>query len=111
MAAALSGGLTAGAPADRPATESAGGRTVLVARSGRALPARWQHWVRRSLVPIVNGRVKVSLNGCPAHPRAVGCVYSTRPSTVYIAADRAVLPATLYHELGHLFDCRVRNNP
>jgi len=99
-----------GAPADRQSTKAAGGKTVLVGRSGRALPARWQRWVRRSLVPVVNGRVKVGLNGCPGHPRVVGCVYSTRLSTVYIDGDRAVLPATLYHELGHLFDWRVLNN-
>jgi hypothetical protein len=54
--------------------------------------------------------VKVSLRGCPAHRDAVGCVYSTRLSTVYIDEGRAVLPATLYHELGHLFDWRVLNN-
>jgi len=54
--------------------------------------------------------VRVSLDGCPARPNAVGCVYSTRLSTVYLDGDRAVLPATLYHELGHLFDWRVLNN-
>ena len=107
---ALCACLPAGAPAGRQGPESARSRTVLVARSGRTMPARWQRWVKRSIVPIVDGRVKVSLAGCPAHPRAVGCVYSTRLSTVYIDQDRAVLPATLYHELGHLFDWRVLNN-
>ena len=112
MAAVLCCALpTAGsAGPQRPATESASSKTTLVGRSGRPLPGRWQKWVRRSIVPIVDGRVKVSLAGCPAHPRAVGCVYSTRLGTVYIDQDRAVLPATLYHELGHLFDWRVLNN-
>jgi hypothetical protein len=113
IAAALFAALPAGEAASgsgRGQTESAGGKTVLVARSGRPLPARWQRWVKRSLVPLVNGRVKVGLKGCPDHPRAVGCVYSTRLSTVYIDQGRAVLPATLYHELGHLFDWRVLNN-
>lgn len=109
IAGALCAAVPPGAPAERQ-LESAGGKTVLVARSGRPLPERWQRWVRRSLVPVVNGRVKVGLDGCPAHPRAVGCVYSTRLSTVYIDSRRAVLPATLYHELGHLFDWRVLNN-
>ncbi len=98
------------ADGDRGVTESARGKTVLVSRSGRALPARWQRWVRRSLVPTVDGRVTVSLNGCPGHPKAVGCVYSNRLSRVYIDSGRAVMPATLYHELGHLFDWRVLNN-
>jgi hypothetical protein len=99
-AGALCVSLPAGAPAGHASSESARSKTVLVARSGRAMPARWQRWVRRSIVPVVDGRVKVSLTGCPAHPKAVGCVYSTRLRTVYIDNDRAVLPATLYHELG-----------
>jgi hypothetical protein len=103
LAAALVVGLlAAGSPAE--------GKTVLVSRSGKPLPARWQGWVKRSLVPVVDGRVKVVLTGCPAHRGAVGCVYSNRLSTVYIDQRRAVLPATLYHELGHLFDWRVLNN-
>jgi hypothetical protein len=115
-AVALAGALGATLPFSQAGAgpghgpESARSKTVLVARSGRPMPARWQRWVKRSLVPVVDGRVKVSLSGCPAHPSAVGCVYSTRLSTVYIDRRRAVLPATLYHELGHLFDWRVLNN-
>jgi hypothetical protein len=84
--------------------------TTLVNREGRALPQRWQSWIHKSLVPIVPGRVKVSLRGCPAHPNAVGCVYSDRLSAVYLDRRRAVLPSTLYHELGHLYDWRVLSN-
>jgi hypothetical protein len=90
--------------------EVARSKTKLVSSKGRALPARWQRWVRRSLVPVVSGRVRVGLRGCPAHPDAVGCVYSDRLTVIYIDKRRAVLPATLYHELGHLFDWRVLNN-
>jgi hypothetical protein len=84
--------------------------TTLVNRAGRPLPPQWQRWVAKSLVPIVPGRVKVSLRGCPAHPKAVGCVYSNRLSTLYLDRRRAALPATLYHELGHLYDWRVLSN-
>ena len=92
--------------------ETAGQRpTTLVSKaSGKRMPDRWQQWARRSLVPLVEGRVKVSLGGCPASRRAVGCVYSTRLRTVYLDRGRAVMPATLYHEAGHLFDYRVMNN-
>ena len=110
IAGMLAAGMPPGAPADSGPTESARSKTVLTARSGRALPARWQRWVRRSLMPVVNGRVKVGMSGCPAHPRAIGCVYSTRLTTIYLDVRRASLPATLYHELGHLFDWRVLNN-
>jgi hypothetical protein len=103
LAAALLAGLVA-------ATAPADARTVLVARSGKPMPSRWQRWARQSLVPVVDGRVQVVLSGCPAHPQAVGCTYSNRLSTVYVDKHRAVLPATLYHELGHLFDWRVLNN-
>ena len=111
-AVVLLSALAAAWPADSGAGggEAARSQTKLVSSSGRALPARWQRWVRRSLVPIVNGRVRVGLRGCPAHPSAVGCVYSDRLTVVYIDERRAVLPATLYHELGHLFDWRVLNN-
>ena len=61
-------------------------------------------------MPVVSGRVRVGRRGCPDHPRAVGCVYSDRLSVLYIDERRAILPATLYHELGHLFDWRVLNN-
>ena len=110
IAGTLAAGMPPAVPAERAVSESARSETVLVASTGRSLPARWQRWVRRSLVPVVNGRVKVGMNGCPRHPRAVGCVYSTRLTTVYLDIDRAALPATLYHELGHLFDRRVLNN-
>ena len=107
----LAGALVAtGTPQPAPAGERATSKTTLVSSSGRPLPARWQRWVKRSLVPVVNGRVRVGLRGCPDHPRAVGCVYSDRLSRVYIDSRRAALPSTLYHELGHLFDWRVLNN-
>src|SRR3954467_9876735 len=100
--AVLAAGTPAGGAADR-----AGGRTILVGTSGRAMPPRWQRWVRRSLVPVVNGRIKISLRGCPGSPRPAGCVFWKHPSTIYLNRGLAVLPATLYHELGHFYDWRV----
>jgi hypothetical protein len=96
----------------KSSTESAGQppTTFVSNASRRPMSARWQQWARRSLVPLVEGRVKISLSGCPASSRAIGCVYSTRLRTIYLDRRRAVLPATLYHEAGHLFDYRVMNN-
>jgi len=108
-AAALAGTLPAQA-ASRGG-ESAGTRpTVFVNPNGRPMPERWQRWARNSLVPLVEGRVRIFLSGCPRRPHAVACVYTRRKRTVYINRRRAVLPVTLYHELGHLFDLRVMNN-
>ena len=63
-----------------------------------------------SAMPTVGGRITLKLSGCPALPRAAGCVYRRRPRTIYVRAGlrhpRAVLP----HELGHLYDLRVMNN-
>jgi hypothetical protein len=86
---------------------SKGSSTTLVTPRGRPMPARWQRWVRRSLVPVVSGRIRVHVDGCPRRPHAVGCVYYTRPRRLYLDAERAALPATLYHELGHLYDMHV----
>lgn len=113
VAAALAVAFTLGAtaPAANRGGETAGTRpTVFVNPNGRPMPARWQRWARNSLVPLVEGKVRIHLDGCPARPRAVACIYTKRRRTVYIDRGRAVLPATLYHELGHLFDLRVLNN-
>jgi hypothetical protein len=58
-------------------------------------------------MPVVSGKVRVHVDGCPGRPRAVGCVYYKRPRRLYLDAERAALPATLYHELGHLYDMHV----
>jgi hypothetical protein len=74
------------------------------------MQGRWKRWARNSLVPLVEGKVRIFQNGCPGRPRATACVYTKRRRTVYINRRRAVMPATLYHELGHLFDLGVLNN-
>jgi hypothetical protein len=61
-------------------------------------------------MPTVRGRVTVRLTGCPALPRAAGCVYRKRPHTIYLRGNTRRARAVLLHELGHLFDLRVMNN-
>jgi hypothetical protein len=110
---AVLGSVTAwaAAPVARPAARAvpALGAVQLVARDGRALPGRWQAYADASLVPTVPGRVKVLLTGCPAMPRAAGCVYTRRPRVVYLRAGLRDPRGVLLHELGHLYDLRVLN--
>lgn len=70
----------------------------------------WQRWARASLMPTVSGRVTLKLTGCPALPRAAGCVYRKRPRTIYMRAGLRRPRSVLLHEMGHLFDLRVMNN-
>ena len=106
----------AGAIAAATAALLGGGATAkpgdlrLVTPSGRSLPQPWQRWAQASLVPTVRGRVTVRLTGCPALPRAAGCVYNRRPRVIYIKRGVSRAHSVLLHELGHLFDLRVMNN-
>ena len=77
---------------------------------GRAMPGSWQRWARASLMPTVRGRITLRLGGCPALPRAAGCVYRKRPRTIYLRAGLRRPRSVLLHEMGHLFDLRVMNN-
>jgi hypothetical protein len=86
------------------------GDTKLVRPDGRSLPKTWQRWVDRSLVPTVKGRVTVHTDGCPARPKAAGCVYNLRPKDIYLKRGVSRVRSVLLHELGHLFDLRVMNN-
>jgi hypothetical protein len=61
-------------------------------------------------MPTVTGRITVRLTGCPALPRAAGCVYRKRPRTIYLRRGLRRPGSVLLHELGHLFDLRVMNN-
>ena len=82
-ALALVIGASAAAPAAKRGGETAGTRpTVFVTPSGRKMPERWQRWARNSLVPLVEGRVRIYLSGCPGYPHAVACVYTKRRRTV-----------------------------
>src|SRR3954463_16089195 len=93
-----------------PHASAAANDLTLVAPGGRALGGPWQRWARASLMPTVRGRVTVHLSGCPALPRAAGCVYRQRPHTIYVRQGVRRPRAVLLHELGHLFDLRVMNN-
>src|SRR3954447_6461500 len=102
--AALAAMMLAAAPA------SGGPDVSLRGPGGRPLHGSWERWARASLMPTVSGRVTVRLNGCPALPRAAGCVYRKRPRTIYLRAGVRRPRSVLLHELGHLFDLRVMNN-
>jgi len=93
-----------------PSGAAAAAGLSLQAPGGKPLGGSWQRWARASLMPTVGGRVTVRLRGCPALPRAAGCVYRRRPRTVYIRPGIRRPRAVLLHELGHLFDLRVMNN-
>jgi hypothetical protein len=76
----------------------------------RGGPGKYERWARASLMPTVGGRVRIRLTGCPALPRAAGCVYRKRPRTIYMKRGLRRPRAVLLHELGHLYDLRVMNN-
>jgi hypothetical protein len=88
----------------------AGADLTLTGPQGRSLGGSWQRWARASLMPTVGGRVTVRFTGCPALPRAAGCVYRQRPRTIYLRAGLRRPRSVLLHEMGHLFDLRVMNN-
>ncbi len=104
LPAALAAAMLAAAPASGDPDVS------LTGPGGRSLHGSWERWARASLMPTVTGRVTVRLSGCPALPRAAGCVYRTRPRTIYLRRGLRRPRSVLLHELGHLFDLRVMNN-
>src|SRR6478609_10960616 len=87
-----------------------GGEVSITGPDGRAMPGSWQRWARASLMPTVRGRITLRLGGCPALPRAAGCVYREHPRTIYLRAGLRRPRSVLLHEMGHLFDLRVMNN-
>jgi hypothetical protein len=102
--AALAAAMLAAAPASGDPDVS------LTGPRGRSLHGSWERWARASLMPTVTGRITVRLTGCPALPRAAGCVYRRRPRTIYLRRGLRRPRSVLLHELGHLFDLRVMNN-
>jgi hypothetical protein len=77
---------------------------------GRGLGGSWQRWARASLMPTVRGRITLKLTGCPALPRAAGCVYRKRRRTIYLRRGLRHPRSVFLHELGHLYDLHVMNN-
>ena len=61
-------------------------------------------------MPTVAARVTVRLTGCPALPRAAGCVITDRPTVVYLRTDVRHPRAVMLHELGHVYDLMVLAN-
>jgi hypothetical protein len=79
----------------------AGATTLVVDGVERARP--WQDWLDRSKVPGPAGPITVHLRGCPRYEQARGCTLADG-SAIYLRPDFSNAPATLLHELGHLFD-------
>jgi hypothetical protein len=82
---------------------------ALVGRDGRPLRGEMHRWVHQSRAPLPSGRVKIVRIRCPARPKFVACVYSRRPSRIYMRPRVRNPRWVLYHELGHVFDFRVMN--
>jgi hypothetical protein len=107
------GGVLAGSGSSFSSPSASGkpmaarGGVRLAVSSGRLIHGRWQAWANASLVPTVRGRVTLLLIGCPALPRAAGCVYASRPREVYLRRDVRDPHAVLLHELGHVYDLTV----
>jgi hypothetical protein len=91
-----------------PVAARGGVRLLSSARKG--LKGRWQAWADASLVPTVAGRVTLTLSGCPALPKAAGCVYVDHPRVVYLKNGLVNPRAVLLHELGHVYDLTVLND-
>ena len=82
----------------------------LVSPGGRPLRGNWQSWADSALVPTATGRVTVRTTGCPALPRAAGCVYSRHPRVIYLKHGLHNPRGVLLHELGHVYDLTVLSN-
>ncbi len=111
MLAGLAVGL--GLPLLRAArgADVAGRQAVsLVTAGGARLSGQWQTWANASLMPTVAGRVTIRITGCPALPRAAGCVYTNQPRVVYLKPGLRQPRGVMLHELGHVYDLTVLSN-
>ena len=64
-------------------------------------------WLHQAKAPLVDGRVRVLIGGCPGAPLFVGCIFTRRPRVIYLSPAARRPRSVLYHELGHTFDLRV----
>src|SRR5918992_684392 len=80
-----------------------------VSEKGRAIRGTVHTWFHQAKVPLFRGRVQIRRRACPGHPRLAGCVFSSRPRTLYLKTRLREPRRLLYHELGHVFDLRVLN--
>lgn len=80
-----------------------------VGERGRAIQGKVHAWIHAAKVPLVSGRVQIRRRSCPGHPSFAGCVFSSRPRTLYLKRGLREPRRLLYHELGHVFDLRVLN--
>ena len=80
-----------------------------VSEKGRAIRGKVHTWFHQAKVPLFRGRVQIRRRACPGHPRLAGCVFSSRPRTLYLKTRLREPRRLLYHELGHVFDLKVLN--
>lgn len=80
-----------------------------VTQRGKAIRGKVHTWIHNAKVPQVRGRVQIRRRSCPGHPTFAGCVFSSRPRTLYLKTGLREPRRLLYHELGHVFDLRVLN--
>lgn len=78
-----------------------------VNKKGKPLRGPWHRYLHQAKVPLVNGPLKVFLDGCPGRPKLAGCVFTRRRYRIYLRRRLYDPRWVFYHELGHLFDLRV----
>jgi hypothetical protein len=74
---------------------------------GKPITGPLHHWLHQSKAPLVRGRIRILIGGCPGAPDFVGCIFTRRPRVIYLSPAARQPRAVLYHELGHTFDFRV----
>jgi len=90
--------VSAGAQAHPPAPFGPGGQPIT---------GTIHHWLHQAKVPLVHGRIRILIGGCPGTANFVGCIFTRRPRVIYLSPAARQPRAVLYHELGHTFDMRV----
>jgi hypothetical protein len=99
FAALLSAASTASAHPPAPVT-----------MGGRPVTGSVHRWLHQARTPLVHGRVQLAFRACPRHGWLAACVFSNRPSRIYIRRGLVDSRRVLYHELGHVFDFKVLNH-
>jgi hypothetical protein len=76
----------------------------LIDKRGRQMHGKPARWLQQSRMPMVGGRVRLIVGGCPHRPAFAGCVYTRRPRWLHLNEGADNPKSVVYHELGHTFD-------
>jgi len=87
-----------------PAAATARPAPRLIDKHGRQIHGKPARWLQQSRMPMVGGRVRLIVGGCPHRPAFAGCVYARRPRWLYLNEGAYNPKSVVYHELGHTFD-------